>query len=282
MRDATFYSKKTLNLRGQIIDLHSPKVMGILNVTPDSFYDGGKYITTTKLLSQADKMLAEGAAILDVGGYSTRPYAPPISEKEETKRVVGAITLLVKHFPEANISIDTFRSEVAKAAIAEGAVLINDISGGSLDNKMFETVAQLKVPYVLMHTRGTPQTMTEETHYEDIIMDLLAYFHKKIALLRSLGVVDVMIDVGFGFAKTREQNFLLLKNLQTFRLLGLPLLVGVSRKSMIYKTLNIPTEEALAGTVALNMQALLHGASLLRVHDVKEAVQTIKLFEQTN
>ncbi len=280
MRDTVFYSKKTLKLNGQIIDLATPSVMGILNVTPDSFYDGGKHLTPHKILQQAEKMLLEGATILDIGGYSTRPHAEEVLEKEEIKRVKEAITLVIKHFPTAKISVDTFRSSVAKVAVAEGAALVNDISGGSLDPTLFETVAKLQVPYVLMHSRGTPQTMTTQTNYDNIVQDLLTYFHQKLAILRSLGIVDIIIDVGFGFAKTKEQNFELLKNLDLFRLLGVPVLVGVSRKSMIYKTLAVSAEEALNGTTALNMLALSKGVSLLRVHDVKEAIQAIRLFEQ--
>jgi dihydropteroate synthase len=277
MRDTVFYSKKTLKLKGQIVDLTQPKIMGILNVTPDSFYDGGKYLSQTKLLSQAEKMLKEGATILDIGGYSTRPNAVEVPEAEEIKRVSSSISAICKHFPTALISVDTFRSAVAVAAIGEGAALINDISGGYLDEKMFETVAKLQVPYILMHTRGTPQTMTSLTDYDNILIDLLTYFHQKVAALRSFGIEDVVLDIGFGFAKTKEQNFELLKKLELFKLVGLPLLVGISRKSMIYNTLEISPEEALNGTTALNMLALLNGASLLRVHDVKEALQTIRL-----
>ncbi len=279
MRDTIFYSKKTLKLKGKIIDLTNPIVMGILNITPDSFYDGGKYHSSYQILKQTEKMLQEGATIIDVGGYSSRPQAEDIPEKEEKKRIVFAIHTILKHFPNTLISIDTFRADIAETAICEGACMINDISGGSLDAKMFETVARLQVPYVLMHMKGTPQTMQDVARYEQLIPEILTYFHQKIAILRSLGVEDIMIDMGFGFAKTREQSFLLLQKLATFRLLNLPILVGISRKSMIWKTLDTNAEDSLNGTTVLNTVALQKGASILRVHDVKEAMQSIKLME---
>lgn len=282
MRDTIIYSKKTLKLKGKIVDLTTPIVMGILNVTPDSFYDGGKYHSPTQILRQTEKILVDGATIIDIGGYSSRPNAEDISEKEEKRRIASSVNIILKQFPNALISIDTFRASVAEAGISEGACMINDISGGSLDEKMFETVARLQVPYVLMHIQGNPQTMISMTNYDNIVVDLLHYFHKKVAALRVLGVEDILIDVGFGFAKTREQNFELLKNLSIFHLLNLPLLVGVSRKSMIWKTLEIKPEEALNGTSILNSVALMRGTSILRVHDVKEAIEAIKLVDKCN
>ncbi len=282
MRDTIFYSKKTLKLKGKIVDLTHPIVMGILNITPDSFYDGGKYHSQAQILRHVEKMLSEGATIIDIGGYSSRPQAEDVAEKEEKKRILFAIHTILKAFPDTLISIDSFRATIVETAILEGACLINDISGGAIDEKMFEIVARLQVPYILTHTRGTPQTMSNLTDYENIVADLFTYFHQKVAALRKLGVEDIIVDLGFGFAKTREQNFLLLKKLAIFRLLNLPLLVGISRKSMIWKTLAITPEEALNGTTALHALALANGASILRVHDVKEAMQTIKLVESMN
>jgi dihydropteroate synthase len=280
MRDTVFYSKKTLKLNGKIVDLTKPIVMGILNVTPDSFYDGGKYHSQTQILRHTEKMLTEGATIIDIGGYSSRPQANDVVEKEEKKRITSAISLVLKHFPTTLISVDTFRASVAETALKEGACMINDISGGELDENMFPLVARLQVPYVLMHSRGTPQTMTTLTDYQAVTIDILTYFHQKVAALRLLGVEDILLDIGIGFAKTTEQNFELLKNLTAFRMLNLPLLVGVSRKSLIYKSLNITAEESLNGTTVLNSIALMQGASVLRVHDVKEAIQTIALMDK--
>lgn len=268
----------SINLKGNLVDLTTPVVMGILNVTPDSFYDGGRYYQDEKsLLSQAEKLLLEGATILDIGGYSSRPDAQFISLEEERKRAVGSIEAIVKAFPEAYISIDTFRAEIAREAIEAGACMINDISGGNLDERMFEVVADLQVPYVMMHMRGTPQTMKKLTQYDDLVLDILDYFQRQLAELRRLGVKDVILDPGFGFAKTIDQNYKLLQNLEAFHVLEAPLLVGISRKSLIYKRLKILPEEALNGTTVLNTVSLLKGASILRVHDVKEAVQTIQL-----
>ncbi|MDQ3292184.1 MAG: dihydropteroate synthase, partial [Bacteroidota bacterium] len=263
------------------LSLASPVVMGILNVTPDSFYESSRYTTTDMVVAQAGKMLGEGADILDIGGYSSRPGATDISADEEKDRVLPAIEAIRKAFPGTFISIDTFRANVAEAAVHAGASIINDISGGSLDEHMFATAAALKVPYILMHMRGTPQTMKQLTSYDNLILELVTYFEQKIAQLRAAGVVDIIIDPGFGFAKTIEQNFTLLRNLNEFSLFELPVLVGLSRKSMTYKTLGIHATEALPGTIALNTLALLQGASILRVHDVKEAVQTIKLVGKT-
>lgn len=264
------------------MDLTIPQVMGILNVTPDSFYDGGSYTTEISILNQVEKMLAEGASIIDVGGYSSRPNAEDISEKEEINRAINAIKLIRTKFPSAILSIDTFRSEVARQGILEGASLINDISAGELDSKMFKTVADLKVPYLAMHMRGTPQTMRILTEYENLITAITDYFQHKISLLEALGVTDIILDPGFGFAKTIDQNFLLLNHLSHFKVLGKPIVAGLSRKSMIWKTLGTTSKDALSGTVALNMIALNQGATLLRVHDVKESMEVIKLYLKSN
>ena len=268
----------TINCRGNLIDLSTPKVMGIINVTPDSFYDGGKTFSEKEILKQAQKMLSEGATFIDIGGYSTRPGAEEISENEEIKRVVFAIEIILKNFPETLISIDTFRSEVAKNAVEAGAAIINDVAGGTLDPEMYKTVAKLKVPYILMHTRGTPKTMAKLTDYKNVTMEVLKDLSEKIALARAEGINDIIADPGFGFAKKREQSFEILNNLVLFQNLEVPILVGVSRKSMIYKTLETSAENALNGTTSLNTIALLKGASILRVHDVKEAVECVKLW----
>ena len=268
---------KTINCNGSLIDLSIPKVMGIINVTPDSFYDGGKTTATQAILQQAEKMLAEGATFLDIGGYSSRPKATNISEAEEINRVIPAIECILQEFPKALISIDTFRSRVAKKAIEAGACLVNDISGGTLDADMYNTVAKLKAPYILMHMRGTPQTMTQKTEYADITLEVIRYFSKKKALAQKAGINDIIIDPGFGFAKKREQSFELLQKMELLQQLEVPILAGVSRKSMIYKTLDGSAREALNGTTVLNTLALQKGASILRVHDVKEAIECIKL-----
>ena len=268
---------RTLNCAGNLIDLSTPKVMGILNLTPDSFYEGSRFSSNKKLLLHVEKMLQEGATFIDVGGYSSRPGADFVSEEEEHTRVVPAIEQIVKEFPEVLLSIDTFRSGVAKAGVEAGAVMVNDISGGDLDKKMLPTVAKLQVPYIMMHMRGTPQTMTKFTDYDNVTRDIVAYFSEKIALTNKLGLNDLVIDPGFGFAKTRQQNFELLNHISHLKILEKPLLVGISRKSMIYKTLKTTPEKALNGTTVLNTVALLKGASILRVHDVKEAVEAIQL-----
>jgi dihydropteroate synthase len=255
--------------------------MGILNLTPDSFFEGSRVPTDKKsVLEEAEKKIKEGADFLDLGGYSTRPGAADISIEEEIARVIPAISEIKKNFPDTLLSVDTFRSQVAKAAVEAGAELVNDISAGNLDPEMLPLVAQLGVPYIAMHMKGSPQTMQTETSYTDLVPDVLAYFGEKIEQFRKFGIKDVIIDPGFGFAKTREQNFELLRNLNSFKRLGLPILVGLSRKSMIYKTLEISANEALNGTTALNMFALLQGADILRVHDVKEAKETIELAAQ--
>lgn len=256
--------------------------MGVLNVTPDSFYDGGRFISEDSILEQVGKMIWEGADFIDIGGYSSRPGATDISEGEEKERSVMAIEAIVKNFPDTILSIDTFRSEVAGAAVHAGASMINDISGGNLDDGMFQTVARLGVPYIVMHMRGNPETMKDQTQYGNLTKDLIDYFHQKIHKLQALKIKDIMIDPGFGFAKTIDQNFSLLNSLEKFRILGRPILVGVSRKSMIWKTLAIEPAAALNGTTALNTIALLKGADILRVHDVKEAKEVIKLFTSLN
>jgi dihydropteroate synthase len=270
----------TINCKGQLIDLASPKVMGILNVTPNSFFDGGKYKTKSVILSQVEKMLSDGATFIDIGAYSSKPSAEFVSEKEELERIVPIVQLILEKFPKTLISIDTFRSEVAKACLENGAAIINDISAGNLDNKMLETIVKFNVPYIMMHMRGTPQTMQTMTNYENIVKEILFYFSERVAKARSYGINDLIIDPGFGFAKTLEQNYEVLQKLELFEMLELPLLVGFSRKSMIYKTLHSTAEEALNGTSVLNTIALTKGAKILRVHDVKEAMECVTLFNK--
>ncbi len=280
-KDSLFQVKSTLNIRGNLLSLERPLVMGILNVTPDSFFEGSRVENEKSQLQKAERMLAQGASILDVGGYSSRPGAEHISEDEERKRVSQAIGAIAREFPDAPISVDSFRASVAEAAIDSGAAIINDISGGSLDDQMFETVARLKVPYILMHMRGTPQNMVKQTQYEHLIEELFAYFAEKVGQLQPLGVSDIVLDPGFGFAKTKEQSYEVLRNLGYFKSLKLPLLAGLSRKSMIYKELGTSPEEALNGTSVLNTMALMNGASILSVHDVKPAVEAVKLYLAT-
>ncbi len=270
--------KRSLNIKGQLFDLSSPVIMGILNVTPDSFYAGSRVQSRGMILSKAGKMLEDGAAILDVGGYSTRPGADNITLKEELKRTVQAVEIIKQEYPSCIVSVDTFRSQVAKAAIASGADIINDVSGGQLDPQMFATVSELNVPYIMMHMRGTPENMTELTVYDDLMNMLLDFFQSRLHDLRAMGVADVIIDPGIGFAKKAEQSFEVLKYLNYLSVLDTPIMVGVSRKSLIYKSLGITQEEALNGTTALHMHALMNDAGLLRVHDVKEAFETVKLY----
>jgi dihydropteroate synthase len=278
VQNTPFSTNKTLNVNGRLVDLSIPKVMGILNVTPDSFYDGGRYLSEAEVLGQAEKMLQEGADFIDVGGYSSRPGAEEIPVAEEIRRTVPAISALQKNYPGTIISVDTFRSEVAKAAVEAGASMVNDIAGGSLDPEMFGTMARLKVPYIVMHMRGNPQTMASQTQYMNLIKEMIDYFHEKINALRPFEVRDMIVDPGFGFSKTTAQNFSVLQNLEKFSILGKPLMVGLSRKSMIWKTLEVKAADALNGTTALNIVALLKGADILRVHDVKQAREGIKLF----
>jgi len=267
-----------INCKGNLIDLSTPKVMGILNITPNSFFDGAKYETETQIIDRVDQMLTEGADFIDVGAYSSKPNAEEVSEKDELKRLIPVIQLLIKKYPDLLISVDTFRSEVARKAIENGACMINDISAGSLDEKMMATIAEFQVPYIMMHMRGTAQTMMDLTHYDDIVKEILFYFSEKVSQARALGINDLIIDPGFGFAKTLEQNFEVMQKLELFGILELPILAGVSRKSMVYKPLGSTPEKALNGTTALNMIALTKGASILRVHDVKEVVECVKLF----
>ncbi len=269
----------TINCKGQLIDLSTPKVMGVLNVTPDSFYDGGKYKDEASILKQVEQMLDYGATFIDIGAYSSRPNADHVSEDEELHRILPIVNLILNTFPETLISIDTFRSKIAKHCIEAGGALVNDISAGKLDDAMLPTIAELQVPYIMMHMRGTPQTMQGLTDYDDLVKDILFYFSERINATKALGIVDVIVDPGFGFAKTLEQNFELLNKLELLKMIENPLLVGVSRKSMIYKTLETSAKDALNGTTVLNTIGLQKGASILRVHDVKEAVECVKLVE---
>jgi dihydropteroate synthase len=262
----------------KLIDLRQPLVMGIINVTPDSFYEGSRVQDDALLLSRIQSFISQGVDIIDVGAVSTRPGAHDVDEVVEMDRMNNAVKLISKHFPNLLISVDTFRSRVAKSAVQNGAHMINDISGGSLDEEMFRTVAVLKVPYILMHSRGNPTNMQQLTDYENVSMDVVKELSEKIEILRKLGVYDIIVDPGFGFAKTLEQNFKLLNDLTLFSSLGCPILAGLSRKSMIYKTLNGSPKDALNGTTALNMVALLNGANILRVHDVKEAREVVELY----
>lgn len=273
--------KTSINIKGSLKDISRPVVMGIINLTADSFYDGGKIKSDKDLLLKAEKMLSEGAMFLDVGAYSSRPGAVDIPLGTEMENAINGIKTILKEFPQALISIDTFRSQVARAAIDHGASVINDISAGGLDKDMFDTVASLRVPYIMMHMKGNPRSMAKLSQYKDLISEIIDYFNGRIKLLNSTGVSDVIIDPGFGFAKTIDQNFELLNKLELLTILERPILCGVSRKSMIWKSLNITADAALNGTTALNNTCLMKGASILRVHDVKEAIETIKLYELT-
>lgn len=279
--DISFSPKITLQSKGKLFLLNEPWVMGILNLTPDSFYAGSRVDSASeKVLQLAEKMIIDGADVLDVGGYSSRPSADFVSEEEELKRTVNAIAQLKKTFPDSLISIDTFRSKIAKEAVNAGADMVNDISAGELDPDMIPTVGTLAVPYIAMHMRGNPKTMQENTQYENILLEIMNYFSKKLEDCKNSGIKDVIIDPGLGFAKTLEQNYWILRNLAYFKTIQAPVLVGLSRKSMIYKKLEIQPENALNGTTALNMAALINGANILRVHDVKEAKETIKLYKE--
>lgn len=278
MQNNAIYSNITWNLRGRLYLLDQPRVMGILNITPDSFYAGSRFTHESEILARATRMAEEGVDLFDIGGYSTRPGAATVEESEELRRVLPAVELLAKHFPDKPVSIDTFRASVARQAVEAGALLVNDVSGGELDARMMETVAELGVPYILMHMRGTPETMSSLATYTDLIKEMTDYFHQKVHQLRQLGVRDIVLDPGFGFAKVGDQNFELLRSLGAFQTFRLPLLVGLSRKSMIWRTLSIEPEEALNGTTALHMVALQHGAKILRVHDVRPARECIQLF----
>ncbi len=268
----------TLNIRGNLVEFSAPAVMGIVNVTPDSFYAGSR-VSGSELTERVGRMLADGADMIDVGGYSSRPGADEVSPDEELSRLAPAISAIRAAFPDILLSVDTFRASVAEECVSLGADIINDIAGGNLDPEMFSTVARLKVPYVLMHMRGTPTTMQSMTEYEDVMTDVLRDMAFKVDALRQSGVCDVIVDPGFGFAKTVDQNFRLLAGLRAFRELGCPVLAGLSRKTLIWKELGTSPEHALNGTTALNMVALLNGADILRVHDVREAAETVRLFE---
>ena len=270
----------SINCNGKLVDLNTTKVMGVLNITPDSFYDGGRYKDAKSILNQTEKLISEGATFLDIGAYSSRPGADFISENEELKRIVPVVELIQKNNPDVLISIDSFRAKVIRECVSAGAVISNDISAGKLDPDMIKTVGELGVPYIMMHMRGTPQTMKNHTTYQHLINEIYAYFSKQIELARQHNITDIIIDPGFGFAKTLAQNYELLNQMEFFKNLNCPILTGVSRKSMIYKVLGCTAEEALNGTTALNMVALMNGACILRVHDVKEAVECIKLFNQ--
>ena len=275
------FKPRYINVRGNLIDLSVPKVMGIINVTPDSFYKESRVTTEEGIIKSASQIIEDGADIIDIGGYSSRPGAANITADEERSRVINAVKIVSREFPDAIISIDTFRSEIAKEAVLEGgAGMINDISGGEADKKMFHAVEKLQVPYIMMHMQGVPGTMQENPVYDDVVADILKWFGERIFRLQSIGVNDIIIDPGFGFGKKAEHNFELLRHLGDFSIAGLPLLVGFSRKSMIWKTLGITPGEALNGTSVLNTVALMNGADILRVHDVKEAVQAVKLVEK--
>lgn len=277
-KDTFFHKKVTVNAGGKLIDLSTPKVMGIINITPDSFYAESRKVDVDDVLLQAGKMLTESAAFLDIGAYSSRPGAADISVQEETDRLLPAVEAIVSKYPEAVISIDTFRASVAEAAIKAGAHIINDISGGSLDENMFATVARLQVPYILMHMKGNPQTMQQLAYYDDVFAEEYDYFVQKIYQLKQLGVHDIILDPGFGFAKKAEHSYALINRMNEFDNLQLPVLAGISRKKMIYGLLDTTAEHALNGTTALNTIALIKGADILRVHDVKEAVEAVKVY----
>ena len=272
----------TINCAGKLIDLSIPKIMGILNITPDSFYDGGRYSSDKKILDHVEKMIIDGAVFIDIGAYSSRPGGVDIDENEELKRIIPAIELVNKKFPEIIISIDTFRSKVAEACLNSGASIINDISASQLDEKMMETISKYNVPYIIMHMKGNPQNMMDKTNYDDMLQEMIKYFSKKINQAISYKINDIIIDPGFGFAKNIKQNYDLLNHLDLLKILDKPIMVGISRKSMIYKSLDSTPEEALNGTTVLNTVALIKGASILRVHDVKEANECIKLIGSLN
>ena len=270
----------TISLREKLMDFSVPKIMGILNITPDSFYDGGRYNSKDKIQKQIEKMIISGADIIDVGGYSSRPGAKDISIEDELNRVIPAIEIIKQKFPKTIISIDTFRSRVASEAIISGADIVNDISGGNLDSNMFETVSKHKVPYILMHMRGNPENMMSKTNYENVTKDIYRYFSERIDKAKSYGINDIIIDPGFGFSKTTQQNYELLNNLEFFKEFQRPIVIGVSRKSMIYKTLNTTPDKALNGSSVLHTVSLMKGANILRTHDVKEALECIKIVSQ--
>lgn len=281
-KNTVFQQKYTLNVRAKLLDLSTPKIMGVLNLTPDSFYDGGRNNNIDKALLKTHQLLYEGAELIDIGAYSSRPGADHISEKTESDRLIPVLKAIVKEFPNTILSIDTFRSGIARVAVDEGAGMINDISAGSMDPEMFQTIAALGVPYIMMHMKGTPQTMANYCNYENITAEVLQYFASRIQKLKNLGVNDLLVDPGFGFAKNLEQNYELLANLESLKATGHPVLVALSRKSMIYKLLETDAENALNGTTAANTIALIKGANILRVHDVKAAKEVVKIFNQVS
>ncbi len=271
----------SINIKGRLFSPDAPAVMGIVNITPDSFYGESRVQTHSQIIEKVAAMLADGATIIDVGAQSSNSRSPLLTAEEERARLCGILPILRREFPQAVFSIDTFYSDVARMAVEEAGVdIVNDISGGQIDSEMFRTVAELGVPYILMHMRGTPQTMTTLTDYKNLLQEIFLYFSQKIDILHSIGVKDVIIDPGFGFSKTLEQNYELMSHLDKFRILDKPLLVGISRKSMIYRLLEITPEDSLSGTTALNMFALCNGAAILRVHDVREAVHTVQIFQK--
>ncbi|MCF2707882.1 dihydropteroate synthase [Bacteroides pyogenes] len=275
-----FLSPTYINVNGRLLDLTSPQVMGILNVTPDSFYSGCRAETEADIAARTRQIMEEGASIIDIGAYSSRPNAEHISAEEEMRRLRTGLEIVTREYPEAVVSVDTFRSEVAEWCVKEyGVAIINDISGGEMDERMFETVARLGVPYVMMHMLGTPQNMQKEPHYDNLIKEIFMYFARKIQQMRDWGAKDIILDPGFGFGKTLEHNYELMAHLEEFRVFELPILVGVSRKSMIYKLLGGTPQDSLNGTTVLDTIALMKGAHILRVHDVREAVETVKIVE---
>ncbi len=271
-----------ITCKGNIIDLSTPKVMGILNITPDSFFDGGKYKSDKKIIKQTKKMLKQGATFIDIGAYSSKPNAKHISQTEELNRILPVVKLLIKEFPSILISIDTFRSQVAKACLDAGACMINDIYGGSFDDEMFSVIAKHQVPYVLMHIKGTPQNMQDKPEYNNILKEIRHYFEEKIQKLQALNVNDIILDLGFGFGKTVEHNYKILNNLNDFKSLNFPILAGISRKSMLYKVLDSKPRKMKNATSIANTIALLNGATILRVHDVKEAMECIQIIKKLN
>lgn len=279
-KDTFLNAKHTLNVGGKLVDLTLPRIMGILNITPDSFYSDSRITSAEDALRKAEAFMNEGATFIDIGAYSSRPGAEHISAEEELKRLIPVVSAITKKLPEALLSIDTFRASVAREAISAGAHMINDISAGELDEEMFTTMAALQVPYIIMHMKGTPQTMQQQADYQNLSLELITYFSGKIERLKQLGLHDIIIDPGFGFAKTTDHNYELMQQLEVLHIFGLPLLTGISRKNMICKLLNTKAENALNGTTVLNTIALLKGSSILRVHDVKEAAECITLIEK--
>lgn len=281
-KNTLFYKNRTLNFQGRIVDISTPAVMGILNVTPDSFYAGSKYTLEKELLEKAEQMLVDGATFFDIGGMSTRPGAEIIGVEEELKRVIPAIEAVVKRFPEANISVDTVRAKVAREAVAAGAGMINDISAGAFDDELISAVAELQVPYMLMHMQGQPENMQQDPQYKNVTLEVIDFFSQKIAILKKVGIKDILLDPGFGFGKNLEHNYQLLKEMDQLKIFEMPILAGISRKSMICKLLKVNPEKALNGTTAAHVVALQNGANILRVHDVKEAMEVVKIMKMVS